>query len=149
MTQKSAVEQSTTIYSHRELEAMDIDDLDRIAFGCNDGDILYVDPASLVIKYPCDLDNPEEKFRLGGMAWVRSVSFDEPIHVSIGEDGRKYLEDGHHRRFSAIKQGISLQAQIEIRANPVKVILARQDASAQKPSQPGRREAHQEDGLSM
>lgn len=105
--------------SHAELEAMDIDELDRIAFGCNEGDILLVDPNKLAIKYPCDMDNPEYRFKLEGMKWVNSVSFDEPIQVSIGNDGRMYLEDGHHRRFAAIKKGVKLEAEIEIRGNPI------------------------------
>lgn len=115
------------VFSQSELEEMDIDVLDKVAFGCKDGDIIEISPADLVIKYPGDLENPEEKYRLGGMSWVRTVSFDDPIEVSIGDDGRRYLEDGHHRRFAAIKQGRSLLAEISIKGNPVKHILDRQE----------------------
>lgn len=113
---------------------MDIDILDKIAFGCNDGDVIIVNPADLVIKYPGDLENPLECYRKGGMAWVRSVSLEDPIEVSIGEDGRMYLEDGHHRRFAAIKRGEKLRAEVEIKGNPIRHILARQSAelAAQK-----------------
>jgi hypothetical protein len=117
------------IFTRQELEGMDIDDLDMLAFGCKTGDVLELDPAAIVIKYPCDLENPIERFRRGGMGWVRSVSFDEPIEVSVGEDGRKYLEYGHHRRFAAIKLGRSLMAEIEIKGGPVQFILKRQQLS--------------------
>lgn len=114
------------VFTQAELEDMDIDILDKIAFGCQDGDIVELDPSDLVIKYPGDLENPEEKYRTGGMSWVRSVSFDEPVEVSVGDDGRLYLEDGHHRRFSAIKQGKKILASMEIKGNPVQFILNRQ-----------------------
>jgi hypothetical protein len=119
------------IFSQRELEVMDIDILDVLAFGYKSGEIVELDPRDILIKYPCDLDNPIEKFRTGGMAWVRSVSLEEPVEVSIGEDGKKYLEDGHHRRFSAIKQGFKLKAEIEVKGSPVAFILRRQDGLAQ------------------
>jgi hypothetical protein len=105
---------------------MDIDILDMMAFGCKSGEVVELDPKDILIKYPGDLDNPIEKFRVGGMKWVRSVSLEEPVEVSIGDDGNKYLEDGHHRRFSAIKQGKKLKAEIEVKGNPVKFILNRQ-----------------------
>lgn len=118
------------IFSQRELEAMDIDILDMMAFGCKGGEILELDPKEIHIKYPGDLDNPIEKFRLGGMAWVRSVSFEEPVEVSIGDDGKKSLEDGHHRRFCAIKLGRKIKAEIEVKGNPVTYILKRQETLA-------------------
>lgn len=130
---------SEKTYSQRELEQMDIDVLDKLAFGYNDGDIVEIDPSLLVIKYPCDLENPEYCFQKGGMDWVRSVSLDEPIDVSIGDDGRMYLEDGHHRCFAASKLGKKLQAKVEIKGNPLRIILARQEASEVKKSRPPRK----------
>lgn len=137
------------VFTQSQLEMMDIDILDKMAFGCNDGDIIELDPSEIVIKYPCDLGNPEECFRVGGMKWVRSVSFEDPIEVSIGDDGRKYLEDGHHRRFSAIKLGLKLKAEIEIKGNPVQFILRRQEASIAKAPKTSRRRNDLSDGPSL
>lgn len=122
----------TKTYSPKELEEMDINILDKIAFGYNDGDVITIDAGKVVIKYPGDLENAEECFRRGGMSWARSVCLDDPVQVSIGEDGKMYLEDGHHRRFAAIKRGAKLSAEVEIKGNPIRFILARQRAELAK-----------------
>lgn len=115
-------------FTEEQLIDMDVDELDQIAFGCKGGDVISINPQDLLIKYPSDLENPEDCYRRGGMNWVMSVDLDEPVQVSIGEDGKMYLEDGHHRRFAAIKRGAKLSAEVEIKGNPIRHILARQSA---------------------
>jgi hypothetical protein len=115
------------IFTQRELEDMSVDDLDIMAYGCKGGDIRSFKPSELKIKWKDDLGNPQYKFEQGGMAWVRSVIFDEPVEVSVNEDGVFELEDGHHRWFAATKLGLELNAVISITGNPVRTILARQE----------------------
>ena len=95
-------------YTRQELEQMDWDDLTKLAYGVKSGDIIYLNPEDIKLKYPGDMVNPEYKFEKGGMAWVKSVSFSEPISVSLGDERFPskedwYLEDGHHRLFAAKK----------------------------------------------
>ena len=113
-------------YTRRDLEQMDMDDLDRMAFGHASGEIIDIKPRDIKIQYRGDLENPEYKFEKGGMEWVRSVDFSEPVEVSIKTDGKFYLEDGHHRWFAAKKLGIPLKAKIEVKGKPIEVILDRQ-----------------------
>lgn len=113
-------------YTEAELTAMDIDDLDVLAFGYKNGTTVEIDPHAIKIIYDCDLLNPEEKFKSGGMSWVNSVDLSEPVELSIREGGDICLEDGHHRRFAAIKRGVMLSGVIEIKANPIRHIMARQ-----------------------
>jgi hypothetical protein len=115
------------IYTQRELEDMDVDELDILAYGCKGGDIISFKPSELRIKWKEDLGNPQYKFEQGGMAWVRSVTFDETVEVSVNEDGVFELENGHHRWFAATKLGLELKAVIEVKGNPVRTILARQE----------------------
>lgn len=114
-------------YTQRELEEMDVDVLDVMAYGCKGGDICSFKPSELKIKWKDDLVNPQYKFEQSGMDWVRSVCFDEPVEVSVDDNGVFSLEDGHHRWFAASKLGIELQGVIEVKGNPVKTILARQE----------------------
>lgn len=107
------------------LERLDIDTLDKSAFGYKSGDIVSVNPAQLRLQYPGDMENPEAKFKQGGMRWVRSVDLREPIDVDIKSDGRMYLADGHHRYFAAKMLGQPLRAKIDIKAKPIPVILKR------------------------
>lgn len=115
------------IYTQRELEEMDVDELDVLAYGCKGGDVRSFKPSELKIKWKDDLGNPQYKFEQGGMAWARSVTFDEPVEVSVDDHGVFSLEDGHHRWFAATKLGIELEAVIEVKGNPVRTILVRQE----------------------
>ena len=115
------------IYTQRQLEEMDVDELDLMAYGCKGGDIYTFKPSDLKIKWKDDLENPQYKFQLGEMDWVRSVCFDEPVEVSVDDNGVLSLEDGHHRWFAASKLGIELKGVIEVKGNPVKTILAMQE----------------------
>lgn len=120
-------------YTREALEKMDINDLDRMAFGYVDGQKMTVAPKDLKIKYADDLENPQYKFDKGdaqgrkGMDWARSVDFSEPVQLSVGRDGKLYLEDGHHRYFAAQKLGKKLPAEIsKIEGKPIEEILKRQ-----------------------
>ena len=106
-------------YTRAELEQIDWDELCRMAYGVAPDDIIQLDPKKIKIKYRDDLANPQYKFEQGGMKWVRSVSFKEPVQVSLGIDGKStkedyYLEDGHHRLFAAKKLKLPyITAQVE------------------------------------
>lgn len=115
-------------YTREELESMDIDDLDRMAFGYVGDQIVQLDPDQIKLKPNWnDIENAEYKYKLWGMDWVRSVSFEEPVEVSVNNDGVLELEDGHHRWFAAKKLGLPLKAVIEIKGKPIERLLAMQD----------------------
>ncbi len=102
-------------YTRRELEQKSWDELCKMAYGVSRGDIIKLKPSEIKIKYKDDLVNPKAIFDCEikkngkcGMNWVKSVSFNEPIKVSLGINGKStkeewYLEDGHHRLFAAKK----------------------------------------------
>ena len=121
-------------YTREELERMDIDDLDRMAFGVVGGEERTLEPSSLRILYLGDLENPEALFAQQGMAWARGVDLSEPVEVSVNDDGEFCLEDGHHRWFAACLSKRNLVARIDIKGKPIEVILARQaQAQAKRP----------------
>jgi len=102
------VDLKNTNYTYDDLVELDWEDLCMMAYGVKNDEIIELKPSEIKIKYKGDLVNPKYKFEKGGMAWCRSVSFDEPLHVSLGLDGKDtneiwYLEDGHHRLFCAKK----------------------------------------------
>ena len=122
----------TPPYTREALERMDIDDLDRLAFGVAQGDVVTLDPHQLRILYPGDLENPQARFDAEGMAWVRQVCLDEPVEVSVDDEGLFCLEDGHHRRFAAQALGRPLQALVTaIKGRPIERLL--QAPIAKKP----------------
>lgn len=113
----------------QSLEKMGIDDLDLAAWGNKQGDILTVDPKNLNVKYKDDLVNPQDKFNKQGMKWANSVDFSEPIQISIGKDGKYYIEDGHHRYFAASKLNKPIQAEVsKIEGNAINKILGVSEA---------------------
>ena len=124
-----------THYTRQELEQMDIDDLDRMAFGVVGGEERTLDPATIHIVYPGDLENPQALFDQKGMAWARSVDLSEPVEVSVNDEGQFCLEDGHHRWFAATKTHRPLIASITIKGKPIERILAQQEKAtvARKP----------------
>lgn len=124
-------------YTREELERMDIDDLDRMAFGVAGGEERTLEPSSLRILYLGDLENPEALFAQQGMAWARGVDLSEPVEVSINDDGEFCLEDGHHRWFAAMKTQRPLRATIAIKGRPIERILAQQEhTESRKPKAP-------------
>jgi hypothetical protein len=123
-------------YTHDELLEMDIETLDMMAFGYTSGQVVVVNPKDITIIYT-DLENPEYRYQREGDHWLKSVSLEEPVEVSIREDGKLSLEDGHHRWFAASKRGLMLKAIVEVKANPIKAILARQAAKLVRPHEGG------------
>jgi hypothetical protein len=115
---------------------MDIDDLDRLAFGVAGGDVVALKPEQLHIVYPDDLLNPQARFEKEGMRWANSVDLTEPVEVSVDNDGRLCLEDGHHRWFAAKATRRTLQGRMTIKGKPIERILARQanEANTQEDS---------------
>jgi hypothetical protein len=106
---------------------VDVDDLDRAAFGHAGGDVIVVDPNDLEIQWKDDLENPQDKFEKQGMKWVNSVDLSEPIQVEIKTDGKMYIDDGHHRYFAAKKRGEMLNAEIRISGKPIERLRALTD----------------------
>lgn len=135
LAEEEGAKQQTRSFTRAELEAMPIDELDRLAFGYANDDVAWVSPEQLTIVYPDDMANPEYQFERGGMPWVNSVDLSEPISVAIDNDGKLQLMDGHHRYFAAKIRGEKLIAQIEIKGNPVQVILQEQKARRRKAGQ--------------
>ena len=114
-------------WTEAELLDMPIEVLDRLAFGVTSGDCIEISPKEITINYPGDLDNPRHCYAQGGNAWLHSVSLEEPVDITIDEQGRKNLSDGHHRYFAALLLGKSLKALVEVKANPVRALLAKQN----------------------
>jgi len=111
-----------------DLERLDIDVLDKAAWGVVQDETITVSPDELGIRYKEDLANPEAKFKEGGMDWVRSVDLSEPIEIGVSEEGNLQIEDGHHRWFAAKKLGKDITGTITIiRGKPIAKILEDQD----------------------
>lgn len=125
-------------YTREQLEQMDIDELDRLAFGMADGDVVSVKPAAVRILYPGDLANPQARFDREGMAWARTVDLSEPVDLSVNDAGELCLEDGHHRWFAAKKCSRSLRGTVTIKGKPIERLLQQQEA-APRPRRPGKR----------
>jgi len=115
------------VMSAQELEAFDCDLLDCVAFGVVSDEVVTLTADRLQVRYPGDLDCAEHDLRANGPCPVETVDLSEPIDVSVDESGCFLIEDGHHRYVAARARGCSLMAKIEIKGNPVRAILARQD----------------------
>lgn len=109
--------------SREDLERMDIDALDRLAFGVADGDQVTLKPEAIQLPYPGDLLNPMARFDKEGMDWVQSVDFSEPVEVSVNQAGEFCLENGHHRWFAARMLGRTLEAVVAVKGKPIERIL--------------------------
>ncbi len=127
--ERTLFQSAPVAYTREQLEMMDTDDLDRMAFGHAGGDVIELAPSEISLQYD-DVENAEYKFEQGGMAWAKSVDLSEPVDVEIHDDGKFYLADGHHRWFAAGKTGRKLQAKIDVKANPINEILRQQDAKS-------------------
>ena len=113
-------------HTQQSLERLPIETLDKMAFWVNDGDLVQLHPSQINIQYHGDLENPQDKFAKGGMAWANSVDLREPVDVSMKTNGKYYLEDGHHRWFAAKKRGQFLSAKVEVKGKPIEAILRKQ-----------------------
>ena len=112
----------------RELEQLDVDVLDRWAFGLAGGDIVKLDPKDIAIVHTDDLENAEyqaDRFAGSRLAWAKSVSLTEPVIVSVTRPGEFILEDGHHRYLAAKLSKRKLSAEITIKGKPIEWLLDR------------------------
>lgn len=122
-------------FTEKELIEMNIDELDELAFGYHSGQIINIKTKNINI-YLNDIENAEYRFKKEGIDWVKSVDLSEPVSISIRQDGKFYLEDGHHRYFCAKKLGENLLAEIDIKGNPVLKILEKQKKAQFKKKNP-------------
>jgi hypothetical protein len=112
-------------YTRREMEKMDLDELDHIAFGVVSGEILRLDPEEIKVSDPL-LEEPKKNFMRDGAKWLRSVNLRQPIEVFINSKGEYVLEQGVNRWFVAKQRGKSIFAKISIKANTIDYILSQQ-----------------------
>ena len=114
------------VYSEDELIAMDIDELDKLAFGIQAG-LQPVRPEQLTVRFEDDLENAVYQAQQNGgvQRWAQTVDLSEPIEVRY-IDGKLVIWDGHHRYLAAKTLGKPLTMDLEIHENPVKAIMQRQ-----------------------
>lgn len=122
----------------RALEQLDVDTLDRWAFGVAGGEVVRLDPGDLTIIHADDLANARHqagRYPGGPKRWARSVSLAEPVDVNVTRPGEFVLEDGHHRYLAAQLSGRRLSAEIKIKGRPIEVLLEIAGASQATPAQ--------------
>lgn len=98
-----------------------IEALDRAAFGFSSEDIKELMPNQLNIKWEDDWENvnwEQKKSGLSPKKYSLKISLDEPIDV-IYEDGKFFIDDGHHRYFAAKTLNKTLKVNLEIKQNPI------------------------------
>ena len=114
-------------YTEDELVRMDIEKLDKMAFGFTSG-IQRMDAKSLIVKYNDDLENAKYQMQHSGLSpkiWAGKFTFDEPIQVMY-QKGKFIIQDGHHRYLAATILNKKINVDITIDDNPIPVILAKQ-----------------------
>lgn len=104
----------------KEYADLDIDTIDRMAFGFSRNDIKQLHPNQLQIKWKDDIDNVIQEQRNSGKSpkdWAKSIDLSEPIDV-IYEDGVFKIDDGHHRFYAAKILNKMLNVSLEIKDKP-------------------------------
>ncbi len=104
----------------KEYNDIDIDTLDRLAFGFSEKDITRLSPRQLKIKWQDDLNNVIQEQQYSGKSkeeWARNIDLNEPIEV-IFEDGVFKIDDGHHRYYATLILGIELNVSLTIKDKP-------------------------------
>jgi hypothetical protein len=122
----------------RELEQLDIDMLDRWAFGVVGDEILKLDPKDITVVHSDDLKNAEyqaDRHPGGPKRWAKGVSLTEPVDVSVTRPGEFVLEDGHHRYLAARLSGRKLSAKIVVKGKPIEELLSRADLNPKTAAQ--------------
>ncbi len=120
--------QLTPTALRNELERLDVDVLDRWAFGVVGDQIVKLDPKDITVVHDADLDNAQyqaARYKGGPGPWAKSVSFETPIDISVTRPKRFVLEDGHHRYLAASILGRKLTAKIIIKGKPIEELLRR------------------------
>jgi len=107
-----------------------IDALDRAAFGFAAEDIKELDPKDLHIKWKDDMHNVKQEIKDSGLTdeeWSETVNLSEPIEV-VYEDGKFYIDDGHHRYWAAKTLGKKLKVDlVRIYDKPIAKITGKRD----------------------
>lgn len=110
----------------RDLEQVDIDKLDRWAFGVIGDEIIKLDPKDVTIVHQADLENAKHqasRYSGGPKIWGASVSLGDPVDVSVTRHGEFVLEDGHHRYLAAKLTGRKLKAKVTVKGKPIEHLL--------------------------
>lgn len=103
-----------------EYAKLDIDTVDRMAFGFSRNDVKTLYPNQLNIKWHDDLNNAVEEINLSGLTeeeWAKQINLNEPINVTY-EDGKFWVDDGHHRYLAAKILNKPLNISLEIKDKP-------------------------------
>ena len=114
------VNKYTTSHDFLKAGGLDVEILDRLAFGFADTDIKTLLPNQLNIKWKDDLDNVKyeiQNSKLSPKQWASKINLSEPIDVSY-ENNKFYIEDGHHRYLAAKILNKPLNVNLEINENP-------------------------------
>jgi len=104
----------------REYDLLDFDALSREAFGFSRDDIKTLYPGQLKVKWKEDFNNvvlEQKKSGLSPEDWAQTINLSEPIDVSY-EDGKFYVEDGHHRYYAAKILNKPLNIDLQIKDKP-------------------------------
>ena len=110
-----------------EYANLDIDALDRMAFGFSRKDITKLSPQQLQIKWKDDLENviyEQQQSGLDKEDWARQIDLSEPIDA-VYEDGVFKVDDGHHRYYAALILGQDLNVDLTINDKPHRTAVMR------------------------
>lgn len=113
--------------SGEEYANLDMDTLDRMAFGFARGDITKLNPKQLQIKWKNDFRNVVAEQQGSGLSrenWAKQIDLSEPIDV-IYEDKVFKIDDGYHRYYAALILGIDLNVSLTIKDKPHKAAIMR------------------------
>ncbi len=100
---------------------LSIEATDRAAFGFTSEDVKILMPNKFHIKWKEDWGNvkwEQEKSGLSKVAYAKKINLEEPIDVSY-ENGKFYVEDGHHRLYAASVLKKPLNVSLQIKDNPI------------------------------
>lgn len=89
--------------SDREIAKLDIDVLDRAAFGVTAGDVIEIPLNEVNVKFTGDLEGAIEDVKQWPARWKPFIKL--PVEF-VYQDGRINLNDGHHRYVMRKKLGL-------------------------------------------
>jgi hypothetical protein len=122
-------------YTEEELVRMPIKELDMMAFGCHNGQILTMPCSKIKIVHLADMADAYQKMeawcknnKATPIMWAKQVSQSTPVDIDY-QNGRFQLGDGHHRYLAAKLLKIPLTCIVTVKDKPVQAILKRQQAS--------------------
>jgi hypothetical protein len=104
----------------KDYASLDIDMIDRMAFGFSRNDIKTLHPKDLKIKWQDDMNNVIQEQKKSGKSpqeWAKNINLSEPIDV-IYEDGLFKVDDGHHRFYAAKILNKMLNVSLTIKDKP-------------------------------